>query len=100
LSGSALRRSSPPSSSSARSVVAGARSTSLAIVSPCGWSHRNGSQSEARIPTASAAAATASVANTVPGSMKHVMPLRTISTQASSALANSSSSSTALNHAL
>ena len=84
-----LRHSSRPSSSEQRWAVPGVRRMLPSIGSSL-MSHRNGSLSDARIPTVTAASATASVSNAVPGSMKQVMPLRSISSPLICALACSS----------
>ena len=93
-SGSSLRHSWPPSSRSARSVVAGARSTSGASAWNPPTSHRNGSPMRVRMPTAVAARATTSGSRAVPDSRKQVVPLRIISRHARRVPACSSSSVT------
>ena len=105
-SGSALRRSWPPSRASASSSVFGDRrmwpftrigpssAVSLPWARPSGWSQMNASPSRARMPTSSAALAAASGSSAVPASMKQVVPLRIISRAASTTPRCSSSSFT------
>ena len=89
-----MRFSSPPRRDSDLLVSKGARFMTMWPSPPTSQSH--GSPTQALMPRALQASATASVLWTVPGSTKEVNPLRSISRPASMALAYSSSSPRAL----